>query len=81
MIHRPELMARVQRRWGFEFKCQDAPTMTRSIRSSMQDLGLERVWVVYPGTQRYLLAEKVECVGVTDLPAVRRAVTGERTSR
>ena len=34
---------------GFEVKYQDAPTITKSMRIAMQDLKLERLWVVYPG--------------------------------
>src|ERR1035437_696563 len=37
------------KRWGFEVKYRDAPTITKSMRIAMQDLKLERLWVVYPG--------------------------------
>lgn len=35
------------KRYGFEFKHSDAPGTTRSMRVAMQDLNLERLWVVY----------------------------------
>lgn len=63
------------KRWGFEFKCQDAPTMTRSIGSAIQDLDLTRVWIVYPGDQRYPVHEKVECIGLSAFPDVRRRLS------
>ncbi len=50
------------KRWGFEVKYQDAPIMTKSMRITMQDLKLERLWVVYPGPTGYPMDEKIECV-------------------
>jgi len=46
--------------YGIEFKYADAPVMTKSIRIALDDLELERLWVVYPGKQKYTLDEKVE---------------------
>ena len=45
---------------GYEFKRSDAPRMTPSIRIALEDLELDRVTVVYPGTKRYSLSEKVD---------------------
>jgi len=45
----------------------DAPRLTPSIRIALTDLGLERVAVVYPGTKRYPLADRVEAVPLTAL--------------
>jgi predicted AAA+ superfamily ATPase len=53
-------------RWGFEFKCSDAPSMTKSIHVAMQDLGLDRVFIVYPGKQRYRIHKKVEVIPLTE---------------
>lgn len=50
------------RMFGVECKWMDAPKMTPSIRIAMDDLGLDRVAVVYPGAQRYRIGEKVEAV-------------------
>jgi len=49
-------------RLGFEFKRMDAPRMTKSMRVVMEDLELDRLWVIYPGTRRYTLEEGVECI-------------------
>jgi uncharacterized protein len=35
--------------WGVEFKYEDAPRLTRSLRTAVEDLKLERLWIVYPG--------------------------------
>ena len=52
-------------RIGFEFKRTSAPRLTRSMRSALADLRLERLYVVFPGSSRFRLAERVEAVGLT----------------
>jgi predicted AAA+ superfamily ATPase len=44
---------------GFEFKCADAPTMTKSMHVALEDLALEELYVIYPGSKGYRLHEKV----------------------
>jgi uncharacterized protein len=61
------LLRRGDRLLGVEFKRKDAPRMTRSIRIALEDLGLERVAVVYPGTKRYPLDGRVEVVPLETL--------------
>ncbi len=39
------------------------------VRIALADLGLERVAVVYPGTRRYTLADRVEAVPLQSLAA------------
>ena len=53
--------------WGMEFKYQDAPRMTRSIRTVMNDLPLRRLWIVYPGSEGYRLDDAVSVVPVTEV--------------
>lgn len=60
--------------WGFEVKYQDAPTITKSMRIAIQDLNLEKLWVVYPGPTGYVLDEKIECVPLAQLSQVRAAL-------
>jgi len=50
------------RRFGVEIKRADAPRLTPSMRTALEDLRLDRLVVVYPGERRYPLAEKVEVV-------------------
>jgi predicted AAA+ superfamily ATPase len=47
------------RHWGIEVKYADAPKLTRSMAVALDDLGLDHLWVVYPGDRAYPLAEKV----------------------
>jgi hypothetical protein len=55
---------------GFEAKWSDAPAMTRSMHVALGDLGLERLYVVYPGPKRYALAKRVEVLPIADLQSV-----------
>lgn len=43
----------VGRRLGVEFKRQDAPKITHSMRVAREDLQLDELWIVYPGTREY----------------------------
>lgn len=52
---------------GIECKRADAPTMTPSIRHALEDLGLERVLVIYPGPKRYPITDRVEAVPLRTL--------------
>jgi uncharacterized protein len=64
------LLMRGGRRWGFEFKCTDAPAITKSMHIALKDLGLERMWVVYPGEDRYPMHEQIEALPLRDIPQV-----------
>ena len=47
---------------AIECKRTDAPRMTPSIRAGLRDLGLTRIAIVYPGTKRYPIADRVEAI-------------------
>ena len=47
---------------GVECKRMDAPRLTPSMRTALQDVKLEQIAVVYPGTKRYSLGERVAAV-------------------
>ena len=55
-------MFRYGKRIGVEFKREDAPGLTPSMRTAHADLGLDALYVVYPGDKRYRLAEGIEAV-------------------
>jgi len=59
------LLIRGGRRYGVEFKYGDAPVMTRSLHVALDDLKLERGYVIYPGQEAYPIHEKVEVVPLT----------------
>ncbi|MBC8055221.1 MAG: ATP-binding protein [Rhizobiales bacterium] len=61
------LMFKDGRRVGVEFKRADAPTLTSSMRIALADLALDALYVVYPGSRRYALAERVVAVPLAAL--------------
>jgi hypothetical protein len=63
------LMLKDGRRVGVEFKRMDAPRLVPSMRTAMKDLRLEALYVVYPGSRRYSLAERIEAVPLSALVA------------
>ena len=50
------------RRLGVEVKRSDAPTVTRSMRIALEDLNLEKLIVLYPGSRRYPLSSHIDAV-------------------
>ena len=53
------LLLRNDKRWGFEFKCSDAPRTSKSMHIAIKDLNLEHLWVIYPGTKSFPLTESI----------------------
>lgn len=56
------------KRYGFEFKYADAPGRTRSMLIAREDLGLERLWIVYPGAREYALDDAIHVVPLASIP-------------
>ena len=52
---------------GVECKRTDAPGMTPSIRIALDDLKLEAIAVVYPGSRRFSIAQGVEAVPLSEV--------------
>jgi predicted AAA+ superfamily ATPase len=55
------------RRLGVEIKRADAPALTPSMRIALRDLQLDYLTVLYPGSRRYELAERVSVVPLAAL--------------
>jgi len=55
------------REWAVEVKRNLAPKAERGLRSALEDIQPERAFVVYPGTERFRLADGIEAI---DLPAL-----------
>ncbi|MBK6539871.1 MAG: ATP-binding protein [Flavobacteriales bacterium] len=55
------------KRIGVEIKRTTAPTITRSMQVALEDLKLDKLYFVYPGTLRAKLAAKVEAVPLSQL--------------
>ncbi len=56
------------KQYGFEIKYDEAPRTTKSMHAVIQDLELEKLWVVYPGRKRYPLTEKIEVLPLRECP-------------
>jgi len=65
------LLLRKGKKYGFEFKCFDAPVLTKSMKIAKEDLKLEHLWVVYPGKQTYSLDKWCTCNPVTEMEKVK----------
>ena len=65
------LLMRGQERVGVEVKRSDAPSLTKSMLIAIEDLKLDRLFVVYPGVQRYRLSSCVEVVPLNAILANR----------
>lgn len=56
------------RLFGFEFKVTEKPSVTHSMTIAQSDLGLERVFLVYPGELSFPLRDGMDAVGYNQLP-------------
>ena len=57
--------------YGFEFKVTERPRVTHSMTIAKSDLGLKKVYLVYPGDLSFQLREGMEAVGYESLPFFR----------
>ncbi len=58
------------RLWAVEVKRSLAPKLERGFHSACADLNPARKFVVYPGTERYRLAEDIEAISLAELAAL-----------
>ena len=61
------LIVRGRKRLGFEFKRSSAPAATKSMRTALEDLGLEEIVVVAPGAEAWPLDRRIRVVGIETL--------------
>jgi predicted AAA+ superfamily ATPase len=64
------VLAHGRTRIGFEARWGDAPKMTRSMHVALADLGLQALFVVYPGPTRYAVHGRVEALPIAALAGV-----------
>jgi predicted AAA+ superfamily ATPase len=58
------------KRYGLEFKFNEAPKITKSMHVALHDLDLQHLWVVYPGRESYPVHEKITVQAITDISVV-----------
>lgn len=56
------LLLRGRLRVGFEVKRTTAPTVTASMHSALEDLGLQRLYVIHAGRETFRLADRITAV-------------------
>lgn len=61
------LFVRGARRVGFEIKRSSAPTMSPSMHRALEDLGLERLYVIHAGRDEFELHERVTAMPSSEL--------------
>ena len=61
------LWVRGRRRWGFEIKRTSTPSITRSLRTAIDVLELQRAYVVHAGPTTFPLARNVTALAATKL--------------
>lgn len=62
-------------RHGFEVKYADAPGATKSMHIALADLGLDHLWVIYPGKDRYALTERITVVPAREITTLVAELT------
>ena len=57
----------------------DAPRTTKSMRTALDDLRLERLFVVYPGEKDYALDDRIHVLGLRSVERLADATGGATT--
>jgi hypothetical protein len=63
------------KRFGFEFRFADAPSLTRSMRVAMEVLRLDRLRVLYPGSKTHPLHENATVIPLDVVKDPRKMLT------
>ena len=53
---------------GFEVKRTSAPRVTRSMRTALEDLPLDRVDVIHAGSETFPLGQRIRAVAASRVP-------------
>jgi len=70
------LFFREGKRYGVEFKFDEAPKITKSMHIAVKDLSLDYLWVVYPGKEKYPVTDKIM---VLPIDTISEKFRGEHT--
>jgi predicted AAA+ superfamily ATPase len=55
------------KRYGIEFKFNEAPGVTKSMNTALKDLYLNHIWIIYPGQHRYPVHMKITVLPIQDI--------------
>ena len=59
------------KRYGVEFKFNEAPRISRSMRIALEDLSLSHLYVVYPGKESYPVAKNISVISLEAAEGIR----------
>ena len=59
------------RRYGVEIKFSEAPSVTTSMRTAIEDLSLKQLWIVYPGKHTTEIDKKISLLPITEIEAIK----------
>jgi len=62
------------KRYSVEAKYSEAPQVTRSMENSLEVLGLEHLWVVYPGEKSYSVHGKISVCPLRKISDINKAI-------
>jgi predicted AAA+ superfamily ATPase len=65
------LLLKDGRRIGVECKRVDAPRLSLSMRTALEDLELERIFVIYPGELTYPITDRVTALPISTLGKIK----------
>ena len=63
------------KRYGVEFKFNEAPRVSRSMHVALADLDLDHIWVVFPGKEKYPAHEKITMLPLRDIRELGNPLT------
>ena len=69
------------RRYGVEVKFAEAPAVTRSMRTAIEDLSLHHLWVVHPGRLRYPADERITMWPIAEVDALGQEIARRSRQR
>ena len=61
------LVVRGRKRWGFEVKRTSAPAITPSMRTAIEDLSLQKLFVIHAGKDSFDMAKRIRAVALQDV--------------
>ncbi len=60
------------KRFGMEFKFNEAPGLTPSMRTAVSELKLQHLWIVYPGADTYPVEKNITTLPLVNLDTIRK---------
>ncbi len=55
------------KKYGFEVKLSEAPKVTQSMKIALEELNLESITIIYPGSRKFKLNERITAVPIEEI--------------